>query len=100
MPSTVYGASDDLIEFGGDFVGECGGGDDPKLVILSDGTMLSVRYGKNDEAIWEVNCIKKGSLFDRIEICDNEDAEPYSDVAHFKDGISWAYAAAEWERVD
>lgn len=99
MATKVYGASDDLIEFADDFVGEASGGSKPKLVILSDGTLLEVRYGKGDDGIWEVKCLKKGSLFDRIDICDDGDADPYSDVAHFKEGITWAYCAGDYEKV-
>lgn len=104
MATKVFGASDDLIEFEGDFAGEvgCYGTDDRDrgvLVILSDSTMLEVKYGKNDDAIWEVKLIKRGSLFERIDQCDDSDATPYSDVAHFDRGIEWAYAATEWEPV-
>jgi len=104
MPTRVYGVSDDLVEFDGDFIGEVGsyGTDDREqgvLVILSDGTLLEAKYGKNDAAIWGVKLIKKGTLFDRIDQCDSEDADPYSDQAFFKDGIKWAYAATEWEKV-
>lgn len=104
MATKVYGCSDDLIEFDGDFRGEvgCFGTDDRDngvLVALSDGTFLEVKFGKNDEGIWEVKLVKKGELFDRIDQCDDADADPYSDVAHFKAGIKWAYAAKEWEKV-
>lgn len=104
MATKVYGASDDLIEFDGDFKGEvgCYGTDDSEqgvLVVLSDGTVLEVKYGKNDEAIWEVKALKKGTLLDRIDQCDDSDADPYSDVAHFSNGIKWAYAATDWEKV-
>ena len=100
----VYGASDDLIEVEGEITGEvgCYGTDDRDkgvLLMFSDGTVLEVKYGKNDEAIWQVKALKKGSLFIGIEECDNEDADPYSDIATFKPGIKWAYAATEWERV-
>lgn len=100
----VFGRSDDLIEIKGDIIGEIGayGTDDDEsgvLIIFSDGTLLEVKYGKNDEAIWEVKVIKIGSLFDRIEPCDNEDAKIYSDIAYFKDGIKWAYSAKEWGKV-
>jgi len=40
-----------------------------------------------------------GDLFQRIDACSDENADPYSDVAHFADGLKWAYAATEWERV-
>lgn len=100
----VYGASDDLIEFDGELVGEvnCYGTDDADkgvLVFMPDSTLLEVKYGKNDSAIWEVRLIRKGTHFDRIEQCDNEDS--YSDVAYFKPGMRGdAYAATGgWEKV-
>lgn len=104
MSTRVYGSSDNLIEFDGDCSGEvgCYGTDDRDrgvLVIMSDGTILEVKYGKMDAAIWEVKVFKAGELFDRIEPCTDEDAKVYSDIAYFKDGIKWAYAAKEWERV-
>ncbi len=104
MPTKIYGASDDNIEFEGDFSGEVGCyGTDSKekgvLVVVSDGTVLEVKYGKLDQGIWEVKLLKKGKLFDRIDLCVDEDSEYYSDVAHFKAGVKWAYAATEWEVV-
>jgi hypothetical protein len=100
----IYGASDDLIEFEGDVSGEVGkyGTDEAEqgvLVVFSDGTLLEVKYGKNKEAIWEVKLLKKGELFDRIDPCLDSEADPYSDIAYFKAGLKWAYAASEWEKV-
>lgn len=100
----VYGTSDDLIEVDGEIGGEvgCYGTDDAEhgvLLMFSDATVLEVKYGKNDEAIWEVKVLKKGELFVGIDQCDNDDADPYSDVATFKAGLKWAYAATEWEKV-
>lgn len=104
MATKVYGASDDLIEFDGDLRGEvgCYGTDEKShgvLVVFSDGTLLDVKYGKGDAAIWGISVIHQGTQFDRIEFCDNEDANPYSDVVYLKEGIKWGYAATEWERV-
>lgn len=105
MATKVYGASDDLVEFEGDFHGEvsCYGTDDRKqgvLVVLSDGTLLSVEYCKRHGGVWGIDVLHKGECFNRLEVCDNQDADPYSDVAHFEDGIKWAYAATrDWERV-
>ena len=98
MPTKIYGASDDLIEFDGDVDGEvgCYGTDDDKqgvLLVCSDGTLLEVKYGKGEMAIWAVLVIKSGDLFDCVDICDDEDAKIYSDVACFKDGLKWVYAA-------
>lgn len=106
MPTKIYGCSDDNIEFEGDFTGEvgCYGTDDREhgvLVAVSDGTVLEVKYGKEGcSGVWEVKLLKKGSLFVRIDLCVDSDADPYSDVAHFKDGVKWAYAATgDWEVV-
>ena len=104
MATKVYGASDDLIEVEGDASGEvgCYGTDDrPQgvLLICSDGSLLEVKYGKGGMAIWAVMVIMQGELFDRIDFCNDEEAKVYSDVAHFKDGLKWVYAATEWERV-
>lgn len=100
----IYGRSDDLIEFEGDVRGEfgCYGTDDRDrgvLVACSDGTLLEVKYGKAGLGIWAITLIKQGDLFDRLEVCDDEDAKPYSDVAHFKPGLKFAFASSEWGRV-
>ena len=100
----VYGASDDLIEFEGDFRGEAAARDSEKdepgtLVVMSDGTVMDVKYGKGDEGIWAITLLKKGPLFEKIDPCVDAEADPYSDVAHFKDGIKWAYSANRWEFV-
>jgi len=104
MATKIYGASDDLIEFEGDVIGEVGqyGTDDREhgvLIILSDGTLLEVKYGKGAMAIWGIALIKVGDLFDHLEACSDEDIDPHSDIAYFKDGLKWGYAATEWERV-
>lgn len=101
----IYGTSDDLIEVEGAYRGEvgCFGTDDRDkgvLIIVSDGTLLEVKYGKNDSGIWGINVIKKGSCFHSIELCDDEDATPYSDVVILHGEIKWVYAATDdWEKV-
>jgi hypothetical protein len=104
MATRIYGASDDLIEFEGDVHGEVsryGTDDQPHgvLVVCDDGTMLEVKYGKGGQGIWVVTAIREGSLLDRIEECFDDEADPYSDVAHFHDGLKRAWAATEWEVV-
>ena len=104
MATRVYGASDDLIELEGDIDGEVGHDaitvDDPGVLLaFSDGTLLSVKYGKGPLGIWAVVAAHVGELFEGIDICVDEDASPYSDVARFKDGLKWAYAATAWEKV-
>jgi hypothetical protein len=100
----AYGASDDLLEFEGDVQGEvgCFGTDDREhgvLAICSDGTLFEAKYGKGDAGIWGIQLLQQGSLFDRIEPCADEDATIYSDQIFFKDGLKFAFAATEWERV-
>lgn len=98
----IYGASDDLVEFEGDFSGEVGsyGTDDREkgvLVVVSDGTILEVKYCKNTPGVWGISVLNKGSLFDGIEVCTDSDADIYSDVVTLRDGVKWAYAATDWE---
>ena len=102
----VYGSSDDLIEVegAGRASGEvgCYGTDEREsgvLLIFSDGTILEVKYGKLGAGIWGITLHNQGDLFDRIDPCMDEDADPYSDVAHFREGLKWVYAATKWERV-
>jgi hypothetical protein len=105
MATQIYGRSDDLIEFVGDVFGEVGcyrvaRDDQGVLVVCSDGTLLDVKYGKpGNGGVWAVSLVKRGGLLDRIDQCDDPDAELYSDVAHFRDGLKWAYAATGWEPV-
>ena len=104
MGTKIYGESDDLIEARGDVRGEvgCYGTDDREhgvLLMFSDGTLLEVKYGKADMGIWGVTLIKAGELFEKIDQCNDEDADPYSDIAYFKDGLKWAYAAKDWQKV-
>jgi len=104
LATKIFGLSDDLIEFRGDVKGEvgCYSTDDDKhgtLVICSDGTILEVKYGKGNLAIWWISLLNKGQLFDELIQCTNEDDDIYSDIATFKDGLKFAYAATEWQRV-
>jgi hypothetical protein len=104
MATKIYGTSDDLIEVEGDVSGEHGkyGTDESEigvLLICSDGTILEVKYGKMDLGIWEIKVHKTGDLYEKIILCEDEDAVPYSDIAIFKDGLKWIVAANEWEKI-
>lgn len=98
-PTRVYGASDDLIEFEGGLHGEASNShleeDGPGYLFFSDGTILRVWYGKGEKGIWGLRVEEKGLLFDKLELCTDEDEDPYSDVATFKPGLRWAYFAPE-----
>ncbi len=104
MSTRVYGRSDDLVEFRGDVFGETGafGTDDRDrgvLIVCSDGTLLEAKYGKGGAAVWGIAVLAAGTLLDRVEPCLDEDADLSSDVAHFRDGLKWAFAAKTWEKV-
>ncbi len=104
MATEIYGASDDLIEIDGDQRGEVGfyqSDDDasPALVVCSDGTVMTIRYGKGKLAIWAIDVIRPGELLERVDECRDEDADRYSDTAHFRDGLLWVHVATEWERA-
>ena len=81
--------------------GRFGTGDDGHgaLLICSDGTMLEIKYGKADMGVWGITLLDAGSLFVHINPCMDEDADPHSDIAHFKDGLKWAYVASDWEKI-
>lgn len=94
----IYGASDDLIIFEGDFSGEGSGGDEETVIFLSDSTTLSIAYANG--GVWKIEVLRKGSLFDKIEICTDPTDDPYSDIIYFKEGIKWAYAAKDCEKIN
>jgi len=92
MATKVYGQSDDNIYIIGDRkLGEpydqLGGYDYVREIAFDDGTVLTISYGKKDKGIWEICVNECGSLFDRFEECTDEDADIYSDIVYFKDGL-------------
>ena len=98
----VFGRS--IVEFEGGIDGEVGcygtyENEKGVLLIFSDGTLLEAKYGKAGMGIWEIKLLQQGSLFQKIDPCMDESADPYSDVAHFKAGIKWAYSSMKWGMV-
>nr|DAX29973.1 MAG TPA: hypothetical protein [Caudoviricetes sp.] len=90
MTTKIYGQSDDLIEFRGDIEDEIGAYmAQGKGLLLSDGTVLECSYPKTPGlGVWGFKLVRAGRLFDRIEECNDENAEIYSDIVHFKDGLT------------
>ncbi len=104
MTTKVYGTSDDLIEIdgdaAGDFAGEVGiAAEGSSLLMFSDGTLLEIGYGKGELAVWWINVLRAGELFRNKIVCDDPDAQVYSDVVPFSEGLKWAYHSKNWERV-
>ena len=103
MSTQIYGASDDLIEFEGDVLGESGfigERGSSALVITSDGTVLEMKYGKGGKGIWSIVLLHRGPLFNRIDVELSQDASRHSDTAHFKSGLTDAWVAkGKWELV-
>lgn len=98
----IYGGSDDYVIMNGDIHGQIdhySSDEDDKgvLVFVDDGTVFQAQYSMN--GVWKITVHKKGELFDKLDICDDPDAAPHSDVLHLKPGAKLAYAATEWEKV-
>lgn len=83
----VYGYSDDLVEIEGSGYKEreidCYEKD--VRIRFVDGTAIRVGYPKRallgeDVAIWGIKIEKRGTANYHLELCDNEDADPYSDI--------------------
>ncbi len=105
MSTLIYGTGDDNVEVEGDVEGEYGYSDTDEgtLFFCSDGTILQIKYGKEDiedgGALWEIKVKAKGTLYSRMEICEEETNDGYSDKVYFSKGLRWVYAAKDWERI-
>jgi len=49
-------------------------------IDFTDGTIIDTWYGKKGQAIWTIKVIKKGTARQTLTICEDEDADIYSDV--------------------
>ena len=83
----IFGHSDDLVEIEGSGYkeNEIGCFDKDVRIRFLDGTVIRVGYPKrsllgDDVAIWGIKVEKHGTANYRLELCDNEDADLYSDV--------------------
>lgn len=106
MSTTVYGCSDDLVEFEGDVTGEVGSFDEgPVSLRFSDGTRLTIEYAPEGEplAVWRIVVEKRGPLFVNVDPCEDDSNKIYSDVAYFVSGLEWCewrVKGRRWARVD
>ena len=74
----VYGASDDLLEIEGYDEIDCYG--KTVKVGFDDGTVIRCSYGKPGLAVWKIEVVKQGSAAQSLDVCMDENADPYSDV--------------------
>ncbi len=100
MSTRIYGASDDLVEIEGDVSGEVDCYDADVLLACSDGTAILAHYGKPARVgVWCLTVLREGDLYEGIDLCTSEDADPYSDVVRFRDGLKWVRAGKGGELV-
>ena len=78
----VYGCSDDLVEIEGSKYkeDEIGCYDLDGRIWFEDGTVILVTYGKQDLAVWSIVIEKVGTAKLDLQICEDEDADIYSDI--------------------
>lgn len=78
----VYGCSDDLVEIEGSAykVDEIGCYDSDVRIRFVDGTVIRVGYPKENLSVWWIEVEKTGTAHHVLDVCNNEDANPYSDV--------------------
>lgn len=83
----VYGYSDDLVAISGSSYkeDEIGCFNKDVRIRFTDGTAILVGYPKHlmsgeKAGIWGIEIEKKGTAIYRLEICDDENADLYSDV--------------------
>ena len=97
MTTTIYGASDDLIEIEGDISEEFAAYDlDEDAVIgASNGVLLRVRY--DDDGVWRLAPIR-GADRVTITVAPVDDDDNYSDRVVITDPVEWVVLGTEHAR--
>lgn len=79
---TIYGYSDDLVVVEhsehGDHEIDCY--DKEIRFRFTDGTVIRIGYGKENLGVWYIERENVGTAEQTLLICEDEDADPYSDV--------------------
>lgn len=78
----IYGCSDDLVEIEGSKYkeDEIGCYDRDVRIWFEDGTVIRVGYPKIDLAVWWIEIEQPGSAEKKIQYCNDEEADIYSDI--------------------
>lgn len=78
----IYGASDDLVEIEGSTYKEdeieCFNAD--VRIRFTDGTVIRIGYPKDGLGIWWIEVENQGTAIQKLTICNDEDAQIYSDI--------------------
>jgi hypothetical protein len=93
----IRGHSDDVVCVEGDLTDEFyPGRNEVAYLTSSDGTVLSVGYGK--DGFWRINRLKQGTCaFTKIEGTD--EADDYSDRVTLTGEITWVIFGVRLERI-
>ena len=99
MTTTIYGASDDLIEVDGDLYEEFSYQDDGAgdLLGFSDGTLLRIRH--DEEGVWRITPIRIGTKLEGVEQAPADDDKNYSDRATFSDNLAWVLHGGSYAKA-
>jgi hypothetical protein len=94
----IFGYGDDNVAIDGEYEGEvgCFGAtlENPVSISCSDGTTCRVFYEKMNQAgtealgVWGIIVDTQGDLFDHLEECWDDDADPYSDILYLRPVIT------------
>lgn len=78
----IFGCSDDLVEIENSNYKEDEIDCFEKNVIITfkDETKIKIGYCKNDMAIWWIKVLNKGNANQNLIICNDENADIYSDI--------------------
>jgi hypothetical protein len=98
----VYGCSDDLVEienstYKEDEIG-CYGSD--VRIRFLDGTVIRVGYSKPNLAVWWIEVEKQGTANQTLTICEDEEADIYSDIFEIDSEIKSHSVIKRKERED
>ena len=91
MKITITGASDDLIEIGGDISEEFDGGSGEAFLTCGDGSVLNINYDKN--GIWRVSRLIAGS--GSFTLVPGDVDKDTFDVATMEGDIKWIAHSSE-----
>jgi hypothetical protein len=96
MLTKIYGSSDDLVEIDGIHSDEIGCYEKNVRIVFRDGTKILVGYSKPGLGVWWIKVEKRGTAEQKLTICQDEDAEIYSDIFEIDSTIrGWAIVKKE-----